>query len=235
MHVTHRRDGRRGKGFPVIPDIVPSLYAAGPESAIEAAMACAEAEDAQFHLDVMDGRFVPATGVSLPTIGSVAAAVPGAPLHVHLMVEDSDSQVGAVAEAGATTITVHAEAVADVGATLTHIRRLGRGSGVALSPASDPASLEGLQSVMDSILVMLVHPGRPDQSMIPAMLDKIRHTRLLFPDTIIVVDGRLDEASIPLALDRGADLFVCGRSVFGGPPAERLSRLRGLLRHHNGG
>lgn len=220
---------RRGGHVFLTPDVVPSLYAADHDMLVDAALACAAAGTLQFHVDMMDGRFVPAVGLSLKDVRTIRAALPEARLHVHLMVADPEREVEALAQAKMTSLTFHVEGMTNPKETLARARELGLGVGLALRPETVPACLADLCNDIDSILVMLANPGRPNQMLIPAMFAKIREVRALYPDAVVVADGCLDEDTIPTAFASGADIVVCGRSLFAAPPGKTLPRLRCLL------
>ena len=220
---------RSGGHVFLTPDVVPSLYAADHGMLTDAALTCATAGTLQFHVDMMDGRFVPAVGLSLRDVRTIRAALPEARLHVHLMVANPEQQVEALAQAKVTSLTFHVEGMTNPKETLARVQDLGLGVGVALCPETAPTCLADLRNDIDSILIMLVSPGRPNQTLIPAMFNKIRRTRALFPDTVIVADGCLDEVTIPTAFASGADILVCGRSVFADHPGKTLPRLARLL------
>ena len=211
------------------PAIVPSLYAADHGALAAAAQACATAGARHLHIDLMDGRFVPRLGLSVEAIAAIAQAVPNLPLHVHLMAEEADRFVELVAAAGAASLSVHPDAVRYPHAMLARIRATGMAAGLALSPVVGPEALRYLAGHLDCVLVMMVDPGRPGQRPLPAMFDKLVAVRTTLPDVALFADGGLDPETVPIARAAGADLLVCGASVFRGGPMQTLPRLEALL------
>src|SRR4029450_6933588 len=117
------------------------------------------------HVDVMDGHFVPNISMG-PLVVSALKRGTTLPLAVHLVITDPDRQGGVFAKAGATTISVHAEAAPDLRQTLIHIRELGCRAGVAINPATSIDVLTPVLDVTDHVIVMSVNPGFAGQSFI---------------------------------------------------------------------
>ena len=210
--------------------IAPSLLAADFLRLGEQ-MAAAEAAGAdRFHLDVMDGRFVPNISLGVPL---VAAARRGTarPLEAHLMIEEPERYVEAFAQAGADTLIVHQENSPHLHRTLQRIQSFGKRAGVALNPATPGALLEEVIEQLDLVLVMTVNPGFGGQSFIAATLSKIRSVRQLLshrnPDCELEVDGGIDVETAPQVVAAGATVLVAGTSIFGDPlgPAAAVRRL----------
>jgi ribulose-phosphate 3-epimerase len=183
------------------------------------------------HVDVMDGHFVPPITFGAVVMGSIADRVhaAGAILDVHLMIERPERHITDFAEAGADSITVHAEATPHLHYALGLIRDAGCTAGAAISPAT-PASFldEVAQESLDLALCMSVNPGWSAQSFIPASLDKLARMRKALPDHVALeVDGGIHEATAAAVVAAGANLLVAGSAVFGSddPPASfrRLS------------
>ena len=211
------------------PAIVPSLYAADHGALAAAAQACVEAGARHLHIDLMDGRFVPRLGLSVEAIAAVAQAAPGVPLHVHLMAEKPGRFIDPVAKAGAASLSVHPDAVRYPHTVLDRIRTAGLAAGLALSPVIGPESLRYLAGHLDCVLVMMVDPGRPGQRPLPAMFDKLAAVRTALPEAAVFADGGLDLDTVPIARAAGADLLVCGASVFGDGPKHTLPQFEALL------
>ena len=183
------------------------------------------------HFDVMDGHFVPNL-----TIGpGVAAAIRPhvrTKLDVHLMISPVDAYLGDFAEAGADTITVHAEAG-------LHLHRLapasssslGKRAGVALNPATPADAIDYVLDLADLVLVMTVNPGFGGQAFIPAaMLGKISAVRAKVGDRPIdiEVDGGITPLTAPLVVAAGANALVAGSFVFKGGPAAYAANIAAI-------
>ena len=185
------------------------------------------------HVDVMDGHFVPNL-----TIGSavVKALRPHTkkPLDVHLMISPVDPFLDAFAEAGADIITVHPEAGPHVHRTIQRIKALGKKAGVSLNPATPAKMLDYLLEEIDLVLVMSVNPGFGGQKFIASQLRKIESiaNQIAKKDLVvdIEVDGGIDAATAPQAIDAGATVLVAGTAAFRGGPdhyAANIAALRG--------
>jgi ribulose-phosphate 3-epimerase len=180
-----------------------------------------------FHLDVMDGHFVPNLTIGPPVIKAVRRAT-RLPLDVHLMIENADRYVDAFAEAGADWISLHVEALPHLERTVAHVRRRGLKAGAALNPSTPLVSLEEILPELDYVLVMSVNPGFGGQVFLPASLDKVRRLREtlvrrgLSPQ--IEVDGGVDEGNVRALVQAGVDVIVAGTAVFGAGDPEGAAR-----------
>ena len=210
--------------------IAPSILAADFARLAEA-MAKVEAGGAdQIHVDVMDGHFVPNITIGVPVVASLRKATK-LPLDVHLMIADPDRYIEAFAEAGASTITVHAEATKHLHRTLTRIRQLKAKAGVAINPATPVDHLRDVAGDVDMVLVMSVNPGFGGQSFIPRSYKKIEAARALLTqagnNADIEVDGGVDAGNAGRLVQAGATVLVAGVSIFGKPdPVAATRELR---------
>lgn len=174
------------------------------------------------HLDVMDGHFVPNLTFG-PSV--IAAMRPHStlPFDVHLMIERPEAYLAAYKEAGADTLTVHAETCQHLHRTVHAIKELGIKAGVSLNPSTSEEALRYVLADLDLVLVMTVNPGFGGQSFIPGMLPKIRAIRELIAasgrDVRLSVDGGMNNKTAPLVVEAGADVLVAGSFVFGAPDA----------------
>ncbi len=176
----------------------------------------------EIHVDVMDGHYVPNLTIG-PVVVRALRRIATKPLDVHLMISDPDRYVEAFAEAGADTITVHAEAPIHLHRTLQSIRVHGKRVGVSLNPASPLELLDYVLEDIDLVLLMTVNPGFGGQSFIRSQLTKIRKLRERLEAigrasvVDIEVDGGINPATARDVVDAGANLLVAGSAVFGAP------------------
>jgi ribulose-phosphate 3-epimerase len=179
------------------------------------------------HVDVMDGHFVPNLTVGPPVVKAVRKAT-RLPIDVHLMIENADRYVDAFADAGASWISLHVEALPHLERTVSRLRERGVRPGVALNPATPLGSLEEILPELGYVLVMSVNPGFSGQRFIPSSLDKIRRLRAQLQarslTTTIEVDGGVDASNIRSLAEAGAEVFVAGNAVYGGGDPEAAAR-----------
>ena len=192
------------------------------------------------HVDVMDNHFVPNLTLGLPVVEKLVAVSP-IPVDVHLMIEDPDRWAPAYAEAGASSVTFHAEAARAPVRLARELRRLGARAGLALRPATPVEPYLELLHELDMILVMTVEPGFGGQPFLDVTLPKIRRARAAVDasglDVRLQVDGGVSAATIERAAEAGANVFVAGSAVYGAEdlPAT-IAELRELAAeaHHHG-
>jgi len=181
------------------------------------------------HVDVMDGHFVPPITIGPLVAGSIADQVhdAGGFVDVHLMIEAPDRHIEEFAEAGADSITFHAEATPHTNRTLSAIRELGCLAGIAINPGTPPESLAELGDYADLALCMTVNPGWGGQPFIPESPDKVRRLRAAIGDgPAIEVDGGVDPKTAGSVSEAGANLFVAGSAIFGADdPAEAYAAI----------
>jgi ribulose-phosphate 3-epimerase len=211
----------------VQPQIFPSMLAADfARLADEAARVEGHAD--WLHIDVMDYRFVPNLTLGLPVVESLLKATT-IPLDCHLMIEDPDRWAPGYAEAGAGSVTFHAEASKAPLRTARTIRAAGARAGIALNPSTPIEPLVDLLPSFDMVLVMTIEPGFGGQAFMDETLPKIRRVRDAIGDRDIwlQVDGGVTEDTIGRAAEAGANVFVAGSAVYGAPdPAAAVDRLR---------
>jgi ribulose-phosphate 3-epimerase len=170
------------------------------------------------HVDVMDGHFVPNITLGPPIVKAVSLHTK-LPLDVHLMIESPERYISDFAAAGASVITVHAEACVHLHRVVHQIKELGLKAGVAINPGTPASAVREVLEDVDMVLVMTVNPGFGGQAFIPNTLRKITQIREwaneVNPDLLIEVDGGVSEATAPLVVSAGADVLVAGNAVFG--------------------
>ena len=168
-----------------------------------------------FHLDVMDGHFVPNFTYGLSVVAAFRQLT-DLPLDVHLMIERPQRYLQQFADAGADIITVHAEAVDELGTTLREIRDLGRAAGVAINPSTPLETILPDLEECDLVLAMSVDPGFGGQAMNTVALEKIgRLKELVGSDVLLEIDGGVNAETIGACAAVGADLLVVGSAIFG--------------------
>ena len=174
------------------------------------------------HIDVMDGRFVPVLTFGAIVVAAIKRST-SVPLDVHLMIVEPDRQLDAVADAGASRITVHVEATPHLHRVVSAIRARGLKAGVALNPATPVAALSDIVNDIDHVLVMNVNPGFTGQQFIPSSLRKVAEMRALLSargsQADIEVDGGVDLGNAQALVQAGATILVAGAAVFHTPDA----------------
>lgn len=186
----------------------------------------------QVHVDVMDNHFVPNLTLGLPVVRRIAQVSP-VPLDVHLMIDDADRWAPAYAEAGAASVTFHAEATQAPVRLARELRAGGVRAAVAVRPATPVEPFFDLLAELDMVLVMTVEPGFGGQAFIEGMLGKVRRLRSAVTaagtDVRIQVDGGVSVSTIAEIARAGADVFVAGSAVYGHEdPAAAIAELRAL-------
>ena len=184
------------------------------------------------HVDVMDGHFVPNLTLGLPVVEALAKVSP-LPIDTHLMIDDPDRWAPGYAEAGASSVTFHAEAARAPVRLARTLRAAGARAGLALKPATPVEPFVDLLPEIDMLLVMTVEPGFGGQWFLDVCLPKIRRTRALLDkhglDLWLQVDGGVSAETIERCAEAGADNFVAGSAVFGADdPAATVDHLREL-------
>lgn len=185
-----------------------------------------------FHVDVMDGVFVPNISFGFPVMAAVKKHAIK-PLDVHLMIVDPDKYVQGFADAGADRITVHYEACTHLHRTIQLIKASGCKAGVALNPHTPVNLLQDVIEDLDLVLIMSVNPGFGGQQFIHNTYKKIGDLKRLIQgineDLIIEVDGGVGLQNIATLVSAGAHAFVAGNAIFATDnPAETISKMKSL-------
>ncbi len=188
-----------------------------------------------FHIDVMDGKFVPNISFG-QFIVHFMSKMAQKPLDVHLMIVEPERFIEQFREAGAATITVHQEACPHLHRTIQQIKSTGARAGVALNPSTPVAAIEDVLEDVDLVCLMSVNPGFGDQKFIYRTLEKTRRLRRMLDeinsDALIEIDGGVGLQNAQKLLEAGADVLVAGSSVFASKdPIWTISELKKLKRH----
>jgi ribulose-phosphate 3-epimerase len=185
-----------------------------------------------FHVDVMDGSFVPNISFGLPSVKAVAKHAKK-PLDVHLMIVEPDKFIKAFSDAGANYLTVHYEACNHLHRTIQAIKAEGMKAGVALNPHTPVSVLSEVIADLDLVLIMSVNPGFGGQTFIKAAVEKVKKLKELIvskqSSALIEVDGGVNTQTGADLIAAGADALVAGSFVFKSDnPAETIKNLKAL-------
>ena len=183
-----------------------------------------------FHLDVMDGVFVPNISFGLPIIKAIKK-LSTKPLDVHLMIVNPDNYTLAFKEVGADILTVHLEACSHLHRSIQNIKNLGMKAGVAINPHTPIESLKDIISDIDLVCLMSVNPGFGGQKFIENTFEKIRDLKILIEqkksNALIEIDGGVDLKNYKKLIESGANVLVAGNTVFNSEnPTETIKLLK---------
>jgi len=185
-----------------------------------------------FHIDVMDGVFVPNISFGTPVIEAIRKSAK-LPLDIHLMIVDPDRYLGLFRDLGADVITVHYEACTHLHRTLQAIKAMGVKAGVALNPHTPVSLLDEVLENIDLVCLMSVNPGFGGQKFIARTYDKVRQLAAMKAgrneELLIEIDGGVGEANARSLVEAGANVLVAGNSVFAASdPVQAIERLKSL-------
>ncbi len=216
------------KSYKIAPSILSADYAN-----FESELKKLEATGAEYvHIDIMDGHFVP--NISFGA-GVVASMRPHSRLvfDCHLMVSNPEHHIEDFARAGADIISIHAEATPHIHGALQKIRAAGVKASVVINPGTPVEAVKNVLNLVDQVLVMTVNPGFGGQAFLPETMDKVRELVILREvnqlDFDIEVDGGIDDETIGIAKEAGANVFVAGSYVFKGDVAHQIQTLKEAL------
>ena len=216
------------KTFKIAPSVLSADYAN-----FETELKKLEASGAEYaHLDVMDGHFVP--NISFGA-GVVASMRPHSKMvfDCHLMVSNPEHHIEEFARAGADIINIHVEATPHIHGALQKIRAVGVKPSVVINPGTPVEAIKNVLNLVDQVLVMTVNPGFGGQAFLPETMGKIRELVALREanqlNFDIEVDGGIDDKTIQMAREAGANVFVAGSYVFKGDVSHQVQTLRDAL------
>ncbi|MGN6494446.1 MAG: ribulose-phosphate 3-epimerase [Agriterribacter sp.] len=213
-----------------MPIIAPSLLASNFLRLQDECNMLNASEADWYHLDVMDGRFVPNISFGLPVIAKMREATEK-PFDVHLMIEEPGKYAADFKLAGADHLTVHYEACPHLHRNIQQIKTLGKKAGVAINPHTPVQMLQDILADVDIVLIMSVNPGFGGQAFIPHALTKIQTLRQRIDQlqlkTIIEVDGGISETNAAAVIQAGAHALVMGTNIFKAPdPIGVIKKLK---------
>jgi ribulose-phosphate 3-epimerase len=185
-----------------------------------------------FHLDIMDGVFVPNISYGMPLVKAIRSQAEK-PLDVHLMIVQPERYVERFKEMGADILTVHWEACTHLHRTIYQIKNADMLAGVALNPHTPVAGLEDVINDVDMVLIMSVNPGFGGQRFIERSLHRVAELKAMIKrnksECLIEVDGGVDLSNAQALVDAGADVLVAGSAIFSKEnPEEIISRLKNV-------
>ena len=208
----------------------PSLLAADFGNLQQAVQMVNASEADWFHIDIMDGVFVPNISYGMPVLSAINKHATK-PLDVHLMIIDPDRYISTFAKLGSYILTVHYEACTHLHRTLQAIKAEGMKAGVALNPHTPVALLEDIIKDVDVLLLMSVNPGFGGQSFIENTYKKVRQAKALITqagaNTLIEIDGGVTLSNAQALVEAGADALVAGSFVFSAAnPTQTIAELK---------
>ena len=183
-----------------------------------------------FHLDIMDGRFVPNISFGIPVVQAIKKYTKK-PLDVHLMIKKPDNYINQFQEAGANILTVHYEACYHLHRTIQAIKNKNMKAGVAINPHTSVDVLHDILCEVDLVCIMSVNPGFGGQKFIKGTYDKVKRLRELKvkqkKDFLIEIDGGVSLENSQKLIQSGANVLVAGSSVFKAKnPSQMISNLK---------
>ena len=210
--------------------LAPSLLAADFGNLQQAIEMVNASEADWFHIDIMDGVFVPNISYGMPVL-SVIQKHATKPLDVHLMIVDPDRYISTFAKLGSDILTLHYEACTHLHRTLQAIKAENMKAGVALNPHTPVSVLEDIIQDVDVLLLMSVNPGFGGQSFIENTYKKVRQAKMLIEQagasTLIEIDGGVSLKNAKALVEAGADTLVAGSFVFNAAnPTQTIADLK---------
>jgi ribulose-phosphate 3-epimerase len=215
-----------------MPIIAPSLLASDFLHLADECKMLNESEADWFHLDVMDGRFVPNISFGLPVIEQITKTTDKV-CDVHLMIVEPEKYVEAFKNAGADIISVHIEACPHLHRNIEQIKSLGMKAGVAINPHTPISFLTDIIADIDLVNLMSVNPGFGGQQFIPHTIHKIKELRKMIDEkglnVLIEIDGGVTLENAASIVEAGADVLIAGSTVFKSKnPIETIAQLKAI-------
>lgn len=212
--------------------IAPSLLSANFLNLEKDCQMLNESQADWFHLDVMDGRFVPNISFGLPVISHIRKAT-NKVCDVHLMIEEPEKYTQAFKDAGADILTVHIEACHHLHRNIQQIKALGMKAGIAVNPHTSVDLLKDIIAEVDLVCLMSVNPGFGGQSFIPRTINKIKQLKSIINEAssncLIEIDGGVTLENAKDIITAGADVLVAGNTVFKSvDPKATIAALKAL-------
>jgi len=210
--------------------IAPSILAADFSNLKEACEMINNSEADYYHIDVMDGHFVPNISFGMPVMASIKPLAKK-PFDVHLMIEKPERYIFEFKAAGADILTVHLEASRHLHRTIQAIKKEGMKAGVAINPHTSVDLLRDVIQDIDLVCVMSVNPGFGGQSFIEHTYEKVRKLKMIIQESnsnaLIEIDGGVTSANAKQLIEAGADVLVAGSFVFkSANPVKTIEELK---------